>query len=366
MKRSDRGIVDLCLEDICPSCGAAVALFMHLTTRREYRDCRVCGFDEHSEGVASHQNVCPVCEAGVFASDEHEFEAGGLPNDEARKCAWCSRYSHEACFPEAIHSCIPEPEFCPSCAAANSDWLECEGCVKWHSPGCFPTLSPESTGLFGRLCADCFYNVDSELERSVRTLGFERILKAERDKKYFQHVANNPDLSICCTHLIRIHDDGVRADGHYKRLRQILDQRRIVAATTGYFGGTSSTKAVCFTDSALPALHSLAARFSTFGLGFPKGWLFDQGASPAMYVHSAAIKRGELDGLGGALKPFVNKFDMRDHDFHFEREWRVAGDVQFLLSDVLVVYAPIEHHAEIRNDYPDVSIVLDLNLLRLL
>ena len=80
------------------------------------------------------------------------------------------------------------------------------------------------------------------------------------------------------------------------------------------------------------------------------------------------LRHDHLKGqpLPVSLQPLANKLDMMQMDFHFEREWRLASDLQFDQKEILAVYAPVAHHSSLREDYPDLQLVFDLQLLSLL
>jgi hypothetical protein len=50
--------------------------------------------------------------------------------------------------------------------------------------------------------------------------------------------------------------------------------------------------------------------------------------------------------------PFVNKCDSK-YDFSWEREWRIAGDFEFVLSDVFLGLAPTKRIEELEDKFSD-------------
>ena len=118
----------------------------------------------------------------------------------------------------------------------------------------------------------------------------------------------------------------------------------------------------CFTETPLSELRLLTRRIpgrsielSEYGFVFSREFLISKGAQPAIYVNSyagnarvreAADRVYELaakkDFCGDKLwrlVPYLNVMN-EQHDFAWEREWRVAGDVEFAPTDVVCVILP--------------------------
>lgn len=115
----------------------------------------------------------------------------------------------------------------------------------------------------------------------------------------------------------------------------------------------------CFTDTPLSEINRLLdvgprrINLEPYGFVFRREFLYEKGAQPAIYINDygpnksrAAVdkilgigKANRFTGLTWPLLPLVNV--MHDgHDFAWEREWRVIGDVEFEHKDLVCVILP--------------------------
>jgi hypothetical protein len=75
------------------------------------------------------------------------------------------------------------------------------------------------------------------------------------------------------------------------RLARILTDKRIIATKMPWFGA----KAVAFTECMWTSLLDHAKRYSSYGIGFTKRFLWDQGGGPALYVRSPDLYDAQAD-----------------------------------------------------------------------
>ena len=127
-------------------------------------------------------------------------------------------------------------------------------------------------------------------------------------------------------------------------------------------------KVACFTETPLAEVkHLLNIRrrinLEAYGFVFERDYLLQKGAQPAQYFseyHGHKAKRVAFDtifdlsektrfsGKMWKILPLVNV--MHDgHDFAWEREWRVVGDVEFDLEDLVCVILP-EYETNLRKE----------------
>lgn len=129
----------------------------------------------------------------------------------------------------------------------------------------------------------------------------------------------------------------------------------------------------CFTEVPLSELHLLTReipgrriQLSDYGFVFSREFLAAQGAQPALYVNSyhgkkwireAADKIYEVaqrndfrKGKLWRLLPYLNAMH-EGYDFTWEREWRVAGDLEFGPEDVVCVILPEDDEDELKQEY---------------
>ena len=139
-----------------------------------------------------------------------------------------------------------------------------------------------------------------------------------------------------------------------ERIFSILREQRIMATKMPW----TNKPAVCFTECTWPSLMGHAQRYSTYGVGFRKEFLFAAGGGPAFYMPPHILKR-QKDHVGGDkvpfdpqlysfLTPFVPFYAPQAYkdehwngkspvDFSHEREWRVPHDLVFTTDRVQFV-----------------------------
>lgn len=147
----------------------------------------------------------------------------------------------------------------------------------------------------------------------------------------------------------------------YELLQKILVEKSLIATTTGYFRKNS----VCLTEMTTRGLITHSRKYSAFGLAFLKEYIFNKGGGPALYLREELLKTSEII-LDDRIQPFANKLNPATHDFHYEREWRLPVDLNFCYDDVFIVYAPLKYHKEIKNNFPEIGILLDIDLLSMI
>jgi hypothetical protein len=138
------------------------------------------------------------------------------------------------------------------------------------------------------------------------------------------------------------------------RLNAILTDRCLRASSMPW----TNKNAVCFTECTWGSLLDHANRYSRYGIGFSKSFLFMCGGGPAIYLPPGLMERQKTH-VGGTQQPFApevfafvtpfcppyaqqkykNNFwkGKKPVDYSHEREWRVPHDLAFKLSDVAFV-----------------------------
>jgi hypothetical protein len=131
------------------------------------------------------------------------------------------------------------------------------------------------------------------------------------------------DLSDKVIHFTR----GESPDHAFSVLRKIIAQRRLIAGAGMIRGGYPC---VCFTEAPLPILADgfsarlSRARYSPFGLMFPKSWVFARGGRPVIYRPDC-----DFAELPEGLRWKHVRYEIgneTDIDFTWEREWRIRCD----------------------------------------
>lgn len=161
-------------------------------------------------------------------------------------------------------------------------------------------------------------------------------------KKRHRH---RSDISIYVTHLTK---ENLELDS-FQVMRKILTEKKIIGSNrNGFIIGNST--AVCFQDIPLygvcqNSFHEQmnrtelggVLRYRPIGITFEKEYLFDKGARPVLY---------EKKNLAKQILPeeewwrIVN-YDLSNEngiiDWTHEREWRIKGDLEFDLNQVILI-----------------------------
>lgn len=128
---------------------------------------------------------------------------------------------------------------------------------------------------------------------------------------------------------------------------------------------------VCFTEAPLPQIKRLIAKVAgrainlkPYGLVFDRRALLAQGANPAIYINAESTKLkqfllsefrkqfGEITTFSGLqdnerahYEAIVQYYALvniirTNHDFTWEREWRLSGDLEFKYREIVAIIAP--------------------------
>ena len=138
-----------------------------------------------------------------------------------------------------------------------------------------------------------------------------------------------PDFSNYLAHFTKdISDENTALD----ILIKILKERKLCASKMPW----TNVRAVCFTECPWGSLLAHAQRYSSYGLGFEKNFIFSRNGAPVYYVRADQYEKQKWHKH---LKPFVTPFwpyyapkekkDFRLCDYSHEREWRVPHDLEF-------------------------------------
>jgi len=113
----------------------------------------------------------------------------------------------------------------------------------------------------------------------------------------------------------------------------------------------------CLSEIPLEYLDRLTNRHGEFGVGFAKHfvrdsngarvWYLDQGVDvqQSLFKHAQSGWFANVDpaDVVWELTPFID-YVMPNHEFEWEREWRVRGGLDFSSSDVAFFFAPESEH----------------------
>lgn len=132
-------------------------------------------------------------------------------------------------------------------------------------------------------------------------------------------------------------------------------------------------KVVCFTETPIDQIDVMLERVQgrntilrPYGLVFTKDYIRTKGGNPVFYVdqimfdslwqlyYDARARNFSLKD--NKFLALVNKCD-EYIDFHWEREWRVVGDLKFELTDVFCGLCPEDEIELFENKYPSVKFI---------
>ncbi len=98
---------------------------------------------------------------------------------------------------------------------------------------------------------------------------------------------NRPDFSKYLAHFTSALDSPqYPACSAFDRLIKILNDKKINASSMPWTG----CKAVCFTECPWPSLLDHTNKYSPYGLGFEKSFIFSRNGSPVYYVRADQYK----------------------------------------------------------------------------
>ena len=170
--------------------------------------------------------------------------------------------------------------------------------------------------------------------------------------------------------------EGQHVEGHL-----LVDVARPLSSNESYV-----PEAVCLCDIPLGDLHLHIAKYSPFGVAFPKTFLAERGASPIYYIagqrarewdraakeHHALRDLADREGgseLAKRVRDYLHFLDFQVYaytkffpspvpdeaaeNYYMEREWRLLGSLRFSHEDVRRVILPESYAGRFRKDFPD-------------
>jgi len=135
-------------------------------------------------------------------------------------------------------------------------------------------------------------------------------------------------------------------------------------------------KVVCFTETPIDQIDVLLMEVSgrnfnpkPYGLVFKKEYIRRQGGNPVFYTTKKIAKPfwqlyrllsdKEKEQSSGEVCKLLALVTLCDQtmDFHWEREWRIVGDLQFKLNDIYCGLCPEENIAYFESKYSQVKFI---------
>lgn len=190
------------------------------------------------------------------------------------------------------------------------------------------------------------------------------------------------DFSPLLVHLTRddhIHEEGLTIPAR-DILQEILNQQTLKAYNHFCLFSPSlrssddtclanKFKVVCFTETPIDQMDILLSRvagrrvkFDPYGLVFKKRYIKRSGGNPVFYATRSiasplwTLYRDQPSDEVCRLLALVNVYDER-MDFHWEREWRIAGDLVFSLDDIYCGLCPQDDIDGFESSYEPVKFI---------
>ncbi|WP_199901446.1 abortive infection system antitoxin AbiGi family protein [Neisseria animaloris] len=147
-----------------------------------------------------------------------------------------------------------------------------------------------------------------------------------------------------------------------KRLVNILRSKKILASRLPW----NSRDAVCLTECPWESLLDHAKRYSSYGIGFNKPFVFGAGGGPAYYVRADHYQNQKWDdNVHTFVTPFWPAYrpqklknnqilNNKNIDYSHEREWRVPHDLAFEYDHIeFIILNTYEDMAKFPKDLKD-------------
>jgi hypothetical protein len=135
----------------------------------------------------------------------------------------------------------------------------------------------------------------------------------------------------------------------------------------------SKFRVVCFTETPIDQIEILLERvqgrniiLEPYGLVFKKDYIREKEGNPVFYITGSLssplwklyndAKNTQCSGGENKVLALVNKCD-ETIDFHWEREWRIVGNLKFDLNDIYCGLCPADDISYFENKYVPVKFI---------
>jgi hypothetical protein len=171
------------------------------------------------------------------------------------------------------------------------------------------------------------------------------------ENEWMKRLAERTDLTTQLMHLTKGSNDPKDENSVVNNLLKIISDKKLIGSDTdgGFICGPN--RAVCFQDTPLYSLmqnvyyekklrdsgQQTKVRYLGWGLLFPKRAIFIKGGRPVIYDKTNEAK----DYLPESQWWRIVNLNLENKDslidWTHEREWRIKGDFEFNLSEVIVI-----------------------------
>ena len=188
-------------------------------------------------------------------------------------------------------------------------------------------------------------------------------------EKWLKRIKHRSDISAYVYHLTKAEVD---ADGKVildtlERFRKIINERKINGSTTESGFITGNRKAVCFQDAPISGivqnvLHEKSnrdelggkTRYTYFGLGFQKPYIFLNGGRPVLYEEKEIAKKILPKNEWWRIVDYNLSDEKKIVDWTHEREWRMPIDeFHFDLSKAILLVPNKSQYGQLIEKLPE-------------
>ena len=168
---------------------------------------------------------------------------------------------------------------------------------------------------------------------------------------------------------IILNENILRAYNHYCYFSKALDETKSAPLQNEF-------RVVCFTETPIDQINVLLMELSgrnfkpkPYGLVFKKAYIREKGGNPVFYA-TKKIAKPMYDLL---YVPYIQGKEQvpqqlyrllalvsvceEGNDWHWEREWRIVGDLKFDLNDIYCGLCPEGDISHFKNNYPQVKFI---------
>lgn len=200
-------------------------------------------------------------------------------------------------------------------------------------------------------------------------------------KKWIKRIKSRTDMSAYVYHLTKAEVDG---DGKVilnalERFLKIIGERKLNGSTTESGFITGNRKAVCFQDAPISGivqnvLHENSyrdelggkTRYTYFGLGFTKPYIFQNGGRPVLYEEKEIAKKILPKDEWWRIVDYNLSDEKKIVDWTHEREWRMPTDeFHFDLSKAMLLVPNKSRYAELIEKLPKEDLKTVLGIIQI-
>ena len=186
-------------------------------------------------------------------------------------------------------------------------------------------------------------------------------------KDSYEYDSNNEKFTVPAKDVLEciLNEQELRAISYFCLFKQDLDSQNNNIQNL--------FKVTCFTETPLDQIEILTTevygricKLKPYGLVFTKKFIREKQGNPVFYVDNYMFesfftlyndaKKRDFSQKDYKTLALVNKCT-QDMDFHWEREWRIVGNLKFELSEIFCGLCPDDDISYFQSRYPEVKFI---------